>query len=296
MNMPVKISVITPCFNMAPYIKQTIKSVLDQDYANLEYIVIDGGSTDGSQSIIEKYRDRIAYYVSEKDDGMYDAINKGIRHSTGDIIAWINADDIYMPWTFQVVNEIFSSYSDIQWIGGKYAFLSESGMLAHVFAKCANKTQKDIRNGWCREELLGCLMQEGMFWRRNLMESSGLLNSSYKYAGDFELWTRFAQHSMLWAVDVPFAAFRRRKGGLSISQKNRYLEEVNSAIVGKKKYPNMCWRLLHGSVIFRQILRLLRYRKGHILYFNATDNSIHKKEFLSNASTQCMETLRMFFD
>ena len=92
--MSLKISVVTVCYNMAQYIETTIKSVLSQDYPNLEYIVIDGGSTDGTQQIIEKYKDQLAYYVSEPDNGMYDAINKGFSKATGDIIAWINADDV----------------------------------------------------------------------------------------------------------------------------------------------------------------------------------------------------------
>ena len=130
--MAIRISVVTVCYNMASYIEQTMLSVLSQNYPNLEYIVIDGGSSDGTQTIIEKYKDKLAYYVSEPDKGMYDAINKGFKHSSGDVIAWINADDIYMPWTLRVVDQIFTNYSDVDWIGGRYAFLTEEGFFGPI--------------------------------------------------------------------------------------------------------------------------------------------------------------------
>lgn len=292
--MSIKISIVTVCYNMAPYIEQTILSILNQNYPNLEYIVIDGGSKDGTQTIIEKYKDSLAYYVSEPDNGMYDAINKGFSYATGEVIAWLNADDIYMPWTLNVVNQIFSTYSDINWISGKYAFLTESGVLAHVFSKCAIKTQKDIRNGWCRAELLGPLLQEGMFWRKSLFEKVGRLDTSYKLAGDFELWTRFAEHSPLTAVDIPLAAFRRRKGGLSIGQRNRYNDEVDRVIVSKPRYPNILWRMGTKITALKQVLRLTRFRKGDILFFKTTDEQIKRKTFLGSASTQCIESLRLY--
>lgn len=279
---------------MAPYIEQTMLSVLNQNYSELEYIVIDGGSTDGTQDIISKYKDKLAYYVSEPDKGMYDAINKGFSHATGEVVAWINADDIYMPWTLAVVNQIFSTYNDVNWIGGKYAFLTESGVLAQVFSKCAIKTQQDIANGWCRSELLGPLLQEGMFWRKSLIDKAGSLDVSYRLAGDFELWTRFAKYSSLTAVDIPLAAFRRRKAGLSIGQQEKYNTEVQRAISGKPKYPNMIWRLFHNNTMFRQLLRMLRLRKGNILYFNTKEDIIKRKHFLGSASTQCVETLRLY--
>ena len=290
----IKISIITVCYNMASYIEQTILSVLNQNYPNLEYIIIDGGSVDGTQAIIEKYREKLAYYVSEPDNGMYDAINKGFKQATGDVVAWINADDIYMPWTLSTVNEIFCKYSDIEWIGGKYAFLTEEGVLAQVFAKSAIKTQNDIRNGWCRLELLGPLLQEGMFWRRTLLDKAGALDTSYKLAGDFELWMRFAEHAELVAVDVPLAAFRRREGGLSIGQANKYQLEVERALSNRPKYPNFLWHLGSKKIILKQLLRMLRFRKGNILYYNSKDSDIQRKKFWGSASTQCLETLRLY--
>lgn len=289
-----KISIVTVCYNMAQYIEQTMLSVLNQNYEGLEYIIIDGGSTDGTQEVIEKYRDRLAYYVSEPDEGMYDALNKGFAHATGDIVAWINADDIYMPWTLKVVNQAFTQFPDINWICGKYAFLTEGGVLAQVFAKCAIKTQKDIRNGWCREGVLGPLMQENMFWRKSLLDKAGMLDKTYKLAGDFELWTRFANHSALTYVDIPLAAFRRRKTGLSLGQKEKYSNEVKKACENKKQYPNMLWKCFKNHRKMVNIFRLIRFRKGEILYYNCNDVFLCKKRIFGSASSHCLETLRIY--
>ena len=182
MQQYLKISIVTVCYNMAQYIETTIKSVLLQEYPNLEYIIIDGGSTDGTQQIIEKYREKLAYYISEPDKGMYDAINKGFSKATGDIIAWINADDIYMPWTLQTVNEAFTNYPETKWLGGKYAFLNENGILTQIFPQTSIRTSKDILQGWCRKGIFGPLQQESMFWRKELYTISGGLDITYRYA------------------------------------------------------------------------------------------------------------------
>ena len=115
MNQPApRISVVTPSFNQSAFLEETLRSVLDQGYPNLEYIVIDGGSTDASADIIRKHAGRITCWVSEKDQGQYDAINKGFARSTGEIMAWLNSDDKYLPWTFSVVGEIFASRPEVE--------------------------------------------------------------------------------------------------------------------------------------------------------------------------------------
>lgn len=292
--MNLKISVVTVCYNMAQYIETTIKSVLSQDYPNLEYIIIDGGSTDGTQQIIEKYKDKLAYYVSEPDKGMYDAINKGFIKATGDIIAWINADDVYMPWTLQTVNDAFEKYPETQWLGGKYAFLNENGTLAQIFPQTSVRDQTDIANGWCREGVLGPLQQESMFWRKELYATVGGLDTSYRYAGDFELWTRFAKYASLTKIDLPLAAFRKRTTSLSKAGKEKYDSEIDKAMIGRKKYPNILWKILRKSNVAIQILRLMRYRKGEILFYDMKTQSLRKKKGLHRSSNQTFQSLSLY--
>src|SRR3954447_3859663 len=117
-----KISVVTPSFNQAEYLEETLRSVLDQEYTNLEYIVIDGGSTDGSVDIIRRYEDRLAYWVSEPDQGQYDALNKGFARTTGEIMAWLNSDDKYLDWTFSSVAEAMSKLPEIEWLTSQFQF------------------------------------------------------------------------------------------------------------------------------------------------------------------------------
>ena len=186
MNNP-KISIITVCYNMEKYIEKTIQSILNQDYPNLEYIIVDGGSSDSTMEIIEKYRDKITKIICEPDDGMYDAINKGIKASKGEILAWLNADDSYFPWTLKTVSKIFSEHNDINWITGIPSFMDEGGNLTNIYTHAAAKPSKAIANGWFREGVYGYLMQENMFWRRDLYNKSGGLDVSYKFAGDFDL-------------------------------------------------------------------------------------------------------------
>src|SRR5687767_14887936 len=118
MNRYPKISIVTPSYNDAAFLEQTILSLLNQGYPNLEYIVIDGGSTDRSVEIIKKYADRLAYWVSERDRGMYDVINKGFQHATGEIIGWINSDDMHHPGSLFSLAQIFSDFPEIPWLQG----------------------------------------------------------------------------------------------------------------------------------------------------------------------------------
>lgn len=220
-----KISIVTPSYNQAEFLEYTIRSVLDQGYPNLEYIVIDGGSTDGSVDIIKKYADRITYWVSEKDKGQYDAINKGFSHSTGDIMGWINSSDLYYPWTFKIIAEIFENISEAEWIMGVPTHLSKGNAPQRVgFPKAKNIY--DVIKGdykW--------IQQESVFWKRNLWnKAGGQLDIKIKYAEDFNLWLKFFKHARLYYVNTILAAFRYhdiRRGGGKFSINNEYEAEAN---------------------------------------------------------------------
>jgi len=208
-----KISIVTPSFNQGGFLEQTILSVLEQNYPNLEYIIIDGASTDNSVQIIKKYEKYLAYWVSEKDQGQYHAINKGFARSTGDIMAWINSDDMYCKWALKVVSEIFMQNSNVEWISSLFPMVWDSNGLA---AGCYE------RPGYCKDafyngrysdlfprKVLHYIQQESTFWKRSLWNrSGGKLSETFTLAGDFDLWARFFEHARLYGINVPLAGFR----------------------------------------------------------------------------------------
>lgn len=230
MNYP-KITIVTPNFNGGAYLEQTIQSVLSQDYPNLEYIIIDGGSMDDSVSIIKKYESQLAYWVSEPDKGLYDAVQKGFDKSTGEIMAWINSDDLYHPKAFFTVAEIFS-LNGVNWLQGIPSFFDEKGRTIAV---------EPLRR-WSKLdyylENFEWIQQESVFWRRSLWEASGgKMATDMKYAGDLELWLRFFGHEKLYVTNALLGGFRKGSSGqLSLGFMQEYLEEAKAVI--KKEVEN----------------------------------------------------------
>jgi len=198
-----KISIITPSYNQAQFLEETILSVLNQNYPNLEYIIIDGGSTDGSVEIIKKYQDRIAYWVSEKDEGHGDALNKGFKKATGEILAWINSDDKYHAWAFSIVAEIFVTNNDVNWIAGLPSIWNKKGELIAIQNERFNM-YAFILMGFRR-----IIQQESVFFRKSLWEKAGgYISRDYKLMIDSELWSRFFAHDTLYNVNTCLAGFR----------------------------------------------------------------------------------------
>ncbi len=218
-----KISIVTVSFNMVDYIEDTILSVISQQYPNLEYIVIDGGSKDGTVDIIKKYEPWITYWISEPDKGMYDAIQKGFSKSTGEIMAYINSDDkLHYNALFSVAT-IFSSYEDVHWILGRASFYNDEGTIVDV---------KDLKKWSKFNYYLGdykWIQQESVFWKRDLWIKAGSrINTDLKYAGDYELWLRFFRFAKLYSCETIFAGFRfRTKDQLSLEKIDSYLYEVD---------------------------------------------------------------------
>ena len=194
------VSIITPSFNQARYLEATIQSVLSQDYPRIEYILIDGASTDGSTEIIRKYKDRFAYWVSEKDNGQAEAINKGLSREKGEIVAWLNSDDYYLPNTISEVTNVFEENPDIVMVYGDILAVDEHGQTTNVL----KYKQLSLENLLCFQ-IIG---QPSVFLRRAALEKAGLLDTSYHFLLDHHLWLRIAQQGKILHVPQIWSAAR----------------------------------------------------------------------------------------
>ncbi len=213
------ISVVTPSFNQARFLERTILSVLHQDYPRLEYIVVDGGSTDGSQAIIEKYASRIAWWVSELDAGQTDAINKGFAHAHGDILAWLNSDDTWLPGTSASAARAFDRYPDA---GLVYGAANYVGADDHVIGRfpAAQTSQRLLRQGYVH------IPQQAAFFRAGLWREVGPLDPSMYFAMDYDLWLRLAARAPLQYVSETWANFRLHDEAKTITADERCWPEM----------------------------------------------------------------------
>ena len=261
-----RISIVTPSYNQGQFIEDTIRSVLLQGYPNLEYIVMDGGSNDGTIDVIRKYQDRLAYWDSTPDEGQYDAINKGFSHSTGDIMAWLNSDDKYAPSALSVVADVFASFPDVEWITTLYGLtFNEQGQAVgianwrgfnrNLFLRGANLPHESrYATGW--------IQQESSFWRRSLWErAGGRVDASLQLAADFDLWTRFYQHAQLYGIAALLGGFRKHRWQKTRNHLDEYTNEARQSLAPyRRKYYGRLEALLRRHIGSR-VRPLLRPRK-----------------------------------
>jgi glycosyltransferase involved in cell wall biosynthesis len=230
-----KISIVTPSFNQGSFLQETMDSVLSQRDPNLEYVIIDGGSTDNSVDLIKQHAGRLTYWISTPDQGPYDAINTGFSHTTGDIMAWINSDDKYTPWAFSVVRDIFTQFPEIQWLSTVQALgWNGKGQATSInFSGGFNRTSflkggnLPTRGSFQRR----FIQQESTFWRRSLWEQvGGRLDSTLHLAADFDLWARFYRHTELYGVLAPLGGFRSHGNQRSVLHADQYLSEAEMVL------------------------------------------------------------------
>ncbi len=243
-----KISVITPNYNQGDFIAQTIQSVLSQNYPNLEYIIVDGGSTDDSVAVIQSFENELSYWVSEKDEGMYHAINKGFARATGDIMCWINSDDVLWKGSLDYVATAFKTHKNLHWLQGYPSVINEAGQLLYQREPIANK-HHFLTNAYYKERTF--IQQESTFWSRDLwLRAGGALNTRFSVAADFDLWMRFFAHEHMHCTKNQLAAFRKREGQKS-EDITLYLNEAETAVALHKKGASLLetlkWRLLSKS-------------------------------------------------
>ena len=246
-----KVSVITVCYNAAAHIDQTIRSVVAQDHQDIEHILIDGGSTDGTQARIERYREVIAHFVSEPDHGVYDAMNKGLRLATGEVIVFVNAGDMiasrgcisYMVKTFEE--------SDAEAIyGDAYMVDPQDIRVVRRFWKGGEYKRENFRKGWMPPHL-------GTYIRKSVYDRFGLFNEQLKVSADYELLFRFMYKNRIRVRHVPKVLVRFRLGGVS----NRSLAHIWRANVEVYK----AWAL-NGERIGPQIILMKPLRKLQQLF------------------------------
>jgi glycosyltransferase involved in cell wall biosynthesis len=181
-----RLTVITPSLNQATYLERALRSVLDQGYPDLEYIVMDGGSSDGSVDILHRFDDRLAYWVSEADAGQSWAINRAIERSTGEVIAYINSDDYYLPGAFDAAVPLFSDQS-VRWVAGATEYVFADGTLENLSIP---RRPRGLRAGWIRRPWY--VPQASSFWRRDVFDEFGLLREDLHFIFDTEFGVRVA--------------------------------------------------------------------------------------------------------
>lgn len=242
------ISIVTPSYNHGEFIEETIKSVISQEGDfYLEYFIMDGGSTDNSVEIIKKYDGLLKKgqwpvncqgitfdWVSEADDGQSDALNKGFAKSTGEVMAYLNSDDKYMPLAFKTVTSIFAECSDVEWLSSLWQAHwncrgeltpgdSVRGFTKDAFYKGRTLAKSKNFTGW--------IQQESTFWRKSLWEKSGaFITKDFNYAMDFDLWARFFEHAELYGVTIPLGGFRIQKNQKTAGNLQVYYDEAQTVL------------------------------------------------------------------
>jgi glycosyltransferase involved in cell wall biosynthesis len=260
MNYPIKISIVTPSFNQGQFIEQTILSVLNQTYQHIDYIIVDGGSTDNTMDIVNKYRDKIDIIISEKDNGQSDAINKGFKLSTGILAGWINSDDILYPDCVEKIVELYTNHPDGSiYYPAKVDFIDGSG----------KKFRQEVRKILDKNYLLNkdyTVIQQGSFYKTSRMKEVGYLDESIYYCMDLDLWLRLLSDNrkIYYYEDHALSAFRIWEDTKTTLAGSRFLKNIEQVLnkEGAKKISKTHFILyyIHCRILGGKIKRFIKKR------------------------------------
>jgi glycosyltransferase involved in cell wall biosynthesis len=209
-----KVSVITPSYNQGQFLEASIRSVLEQDYPNIEYIAVDAGSKDNSVEILQKYQQHFAWWVSEKDKGHADALNKGFSHATGEILAWLNSDDVYLPHAVAEAVAILRDHPEVGMVYGDADLIDKLGTKIGQFASRQTDYRRMLRGSVH-------IPQATTFFRADLWRQVGPLDLSLFFSFDYDLWVKLAKVSQVLYVPKRWAQFRIHDDGKTIVNDDR---------------------------------------------------------------------------
>jgi glycosyltransferase involved in cell wall biosynthesis len=233
---PPKISVVTPSFNQCEFLEATIRSVLDQQYPRLEYLVIDGGSTDGSVDLLSKYSAAIHYCVSEPDSGQAEAVNKGLLRATGDVLCWINSDDLLEPGALRKVGDLYMKRPFHFLYGDGYKF------------RHGTSGRRRVRPGEVPPETLVVrdpIQQPSTFWTRELLDVVGPLDETLHYTLDWEFFIRISRQFRMTYVPIPFSTYRLHPGHKTGTGGSKRAAEIMQII---DRYAPVEWRAAYDAI------------------------------------------------
>ncbi len=257
-----RVSLVTPSYNHAQFIERTIDSVLSQrgDF-DLDYRVIDGGSKDGTVEILKRYGDRLSW-KSERDRGQVDAINKGLRSATGDIVGWLNSDDVLMPGALDRVVTAFQRHPQVEWLHGRCLIIDEHDREVRKWITAYKhfRAQRYSLQGLLTENFVS---QMTVFWRRGVHEEVGFLDDTYKFAFDYDFWVKLAERSDPLYLPEPIACFRWYE--TSKSGEGFVIQMTETADRGARAKGASAWTYVSANVKKNAIINIYRalgYARG----------------------------------
>lgn len=252
------VTIVTPSFNQGRYLESTIRSVLEQDYPRIEYIIIDGGSTDESVTVIQKYSDRLAYWESQPDNGQAQAVNKGFERSGGEVLSWLNSDDLLAPGVVTRAVQILHNQPEIDVVYGRLARIDDDGGIVPTPVLPKDRIE------FSREHVIGeCVVnQPGAFWRRRIFDRIGLLDERLVYSLDYEYWIRMALAGAKFKrIDDVVAFFRLSTGSKTVGQTAAQAVEQFRTLGEILEQPDLAGRL---EMAAEQLQRKARRARAQI--------------------------------